>query len=245
VRIGVVVEVVADGEAADNEGDAIDVALAGQLVQGVGDLLLLAAEPEGLFEEIALCAKPRKWGAGLLRFPVGKTGQSQRAVDAETLRELGIQIDLAAVPEPRAEKGRRRPCGLQLSAARQAVGARIGRADCGISLRQERRLRVDAPDVRFRQQCLVTRLQRQIAEMIVEAKLGEVDARIDDGVGQAEAGQVIELARQGDIVIFQLGAPVAADRKHWCRAQSCRRHSRNALRHKSRSSRRRPSAPAP
>ena len=47
--------------------------------------------------------------------------------------------------------------------------------------------------------------------MIVEAKFDEVDTRIDEGVRQAEAAQIVKLARQLDIVVFKLGAPIAAD----------------------------------
>ena len=121
MRIGVVIEEVADREAADNKRDAIDVALTCELVRTVGDVFLLAAEPEGLLEVVALRTDLRERCAGLLRFAIGETGKAERAVQAKPLREFGVEIDLAAVPKPRAEKGRRRPCGLQLSTGRQVI----------------------------------------------------------------------------------------------------------------------------
>ena len=57
LRIGVAVEEIADGESADGYRDAVDVALARQLIGRVGHFFLFAAETKGLPEEIALCAK--------------------------------------------------------------------------------------------------------------------------------------------------------------------------------------------
>ena len=105
MRIGIGVEDIADGEAADGERDAVDVALAGELVGGVLDVFLLAAETEGLAEEVTLRAEFRIGRAGLLRFAIGESGEPERAVDAEPLSELGIEIELAAVPQPPSDEG--------------------------------------------------------------------------------------------------------------------------------------------
>ena len=160
VRIGIVVEEVAHRKAADNDGHAIDVAFAGKLVRAVGDIFLFAAETEGLLEEVALRADSRKRRARLLRLAVRKAGDAERAVDPEALRQFRIEIQFAAFPQLDAEKGGRGPCRLQLPAGRNAIGPDIGRVDRPIALRQERRLRVDIPDVRFRQQRLRRRHSR-------------------------------------------------------------------------------------
>ena len=109
MRVGVAVEEVADREAADDQRDAVDVALARQLIGGVGDVFLFAAETEGLLEIIALRAEFRERRAGLLRLAVGKAGKAQRAVEAEALRQLRVEIEFAALPQPHAEERRRGP----------------------------------------------------------------------------------------------------------------------------------------
>src|SRR6185437_12120220 len=171
VGIGVVVEEVADRKAAHDERDAVDVTLACELVGTIGDILLLTAEPKGLLEVVALRPDPRERRAGLLGFAIRKSGNPKRAVEAEALRELRVEIELAALPKPDAEERGRGPGLLKLSAAGQAVRARIGRAERRIALRQERRLRMNVPAVRFRQQALVSgsRLPRRVTKMLVEA----------------------------------------------------------------------------
>ena len=68
------------------------------------DRLLRAAKTEGLAQEIALCANLRIVRAALLRFTIRETGEAQRVADSEALRELGIEIELAALPHPPAEE---------------------------------------------------------------------------------------------------------------------------------------------
>src|SRR6201999_2209403 len=84
VRIAVVVEEIADGKAADDERDPVDVTLARELIGSVLNLFLLATETESLFQIIALGAISRLGGARLLRLAVGKAGDAQRAADAES-----------------------------------------------------------------------------------------------------------------------------------------------------------------
>src|SRR5437588_6533659 len=142
MRVRIVVEEIADRKTPDDQRDAIDVPLAGQLVGPVGDVFLLAAETEGLLEIIALRADFRIFGAGLLRFSVRKAREAQRAVETKALRQLRIEIKLAALPQPHAEKCRRRPGGLGLAASGKAVRTRIGRTEGGIGLRYQRCLRM-------------------------------------------------------------------------------------------------------
>ena len=136
MRVGIVVEEIADRKTPYDQRHAIDVALSRQLVGPVGDVFLLAAEPERLFQVVALRPDLRIFGAGLLRLAVWKAGQSNRAVETKALRELRVEIKLPALPEPHTEKRGRRPGRLRLPAPGEAVGAGIGRAEGGIGLRQ-------------------------------------------------------------------------------------------------------------
>ena len=152
--VGIAVEEIADREAADDQRDAVDVALARQLVGGVSDVFLFAAESEGLLEIIALRPEFRECRARLLRFAIGETRKAQRSVQAEALREFRVEIEFAALPQPNTEECRRGPGRAGLSAAGQAVCAGIGRSESGICRRQKGRLRMHVPVGRFRQRGL-------------------------------------------------------------------------------------------
>src|ERR1035438_4687866 len=154
MAVRIVVEKVSDREPADDQGNAIDVAFAFQLIGAVGDIFLFAAETEGLFDVIALRTDFRERGAGLLRLAVRKAGDAERAVEPEALREFRVEIELGPLPEPDTEKGRRRPGFLELSAAGKTVGAGIRRANGGIALRQECGLPMDIPIRRLRKRGL-------------------------------------------------------------------------------------------
>src|SRR5207244_13400991 len=166
---------------------------------------------------VALRTNLREGGAGLLRFAVRKAGQSERAVEAKALRQFRVEIKLAAIPQPHAKERGRGPCLLQLPASGEAVRTGIGRAEGRIALCNEGGLRVDVPVVRFGQTGFSAGgnrwIPRRVAKVVVEAELGEMNAGIDVHAGQHEAAQVIGLARQVNIVIFELGAPIAADGK--------------------------------
>ncbi len=128
--------------------------LPAQLIGGVGDVFLFAAEAKRLAEVIALHAKARKRRAALLRLAIGEAGEAERRVEAEALRQLGIEIELTALPQSPAEE-RRRCKGLsRLAAAGKAVGAFIGRANPRIGGRDEGGLGVNVPVRRFRQRSL-------------------------------------------------------------------------------------------
>ena len=82
-------------------------------------------------------------------------------------------------------------------------------------MRQKCRLRVDVPHVRFRQCGFPigrgARVPRRIPEPVVHAEFGEMDAGIDVDGRQTKVAEVVHAPRQVDILIFDLGAPVAAD----------------------------------
>src|ERR1700737_2358261 len=169
MRIGIIVKEIAHRKAAKDEGDAIDVTLARELIGSVGDILLLAAKPPSLLNEVALRTRLSERRAGLLRLAVRKAGSPGRAVQAIPLVILGVEIELGAIPQPHTKEGGRRPGALELSAGWEAVSARISIscAESRIALRQERRLRMDVPDVRLRQRGLLGRLQRDVAKVVV------------------------------------------------------------------------------
>src|SRR5947209_3456332 len=215
--VGIVVEEIANRKSPDDQGHAVDVVLAGQLVWPVGDIFLFTAEPERLFQVVALRANLGESGAGLLRFAVRKTGESQRTVEATALRQFRVEIKLPAIPQPHAKKRGSRPGLLELSTPGEAVRTDIGRAERRIALRYEGGLRMDVPVIRLGQTGWSTgrnrRIPRCVAKAVVEAEFGEMNAGIDVHAGQREAAQVIGLARQVNIVIFELGAPFATDCK--------------------------------
>ena len=99
------------------------------MVGPVRDVFLFAAETEGLAEEIALRAKFRIFRAALLRFAIGESRKTERAADAEALRQFGIEIEFAAVPQPPSEKRADGPCLARASDSGQAVRALIRRAE--------------------------------------------------------------------------------------------------------------------
>src|SRR3984893_17009824 len=106
--VRIAVEKVADGETPDRPRDAVDVALPSELKRAVRNLFLLAAEAECLAEEIALRAELRKLRATLLRFTIRKASQPERSVQAESLGQFRIEVELAALPHPPSENRFRR-----------------------------------------------------------------------------------------------------------------------------------------
>src|SRR5581483_11474227 len=124
-RIGVVVEHVVHGEAADLDGQAIDVALARHLPIAALDLVLAAAKPEGLPQEQPRGAVARKQEARLLRLAVGIAGEADGVAQAEALQELGVVVELAAIPKLDAEESAGAPDLARLRPRCQAVRPRI------------------------------------------------------------------------------------------------------------------------
>ena len=103
------------GSPIDIRGDALDVARAGDRVGPVGHVLGLAAQAEGLADEVAVRAQPREGGAGLLRLAVDEAGHTRRARKAETLTEFGVVVEFRALPELQANEGSSRRRLLHLA----------------------------------------------------------------------------------------------------------------------------------
>jgi hypothetical protein len=136
-----------DRELARGDRDARHVALAGKLI-GVGlHRLLLAAEADGLANESAVQVEDRHHGARLLRLAVRETAEPDRLAQAETLVELRIKEELAALPQAPAKEDRAAPCLARLRRRGQAVVSLIERAEARMRLADERGLAVQAPAV--------------------------------------------------------------------------------------------------
>ena len=170
--VGVAVENIDDGEFAGLQRQPRDVHLAGELGRPAGQFFLLAAEAEGLAHEQPRGVVMRVGEVGFLRLAARKARGADGVVQAKSLQQFGIVIDLAALPEPRVQKQAVAPGRLRLRRRRQAVGAGIGRTKRRIALRQVGGLAVDFPAIGFR---IGQRgLRRQIArsrpvELAVEA----------------------------------------------------------------------------
>ena len=154
-----------------------------------------------------------------LRLAAGETGEADGVVQAKSLQQFRIVIDLAALPEPRVEKQAVAPGRLRLPRRGEAVWAGIERAEGGIALSQIGGLAVDFPAVGFR--IGQRRLRRQAAEigpvnLPVEAEAyrlhlharGKFRPRIEQDVGLVEPAVEIfdpprPMRREG---IFQAGA---------------------------------------
>src|SRR5205807_3939587 len=122
--------------------------LARQLAVLALDRLALAAEAEFLAQEQPRGIVAREREVGLLRLAVGIAAGADRAGNAEALQQLGIVVELAALPQAHAEEGRRRPGLARLAVARQAVLALEGRVEGRVTLEDEGGLAVDLPAAR-------------------------------------------------------------------------------------------------
>ena len=148
--IGVAVEDIGDGEFAGLDRQPRDIGLAGELTRSAGQLFLLAAEAKGLTQEQPRRVVVRIGEVGFLRFAARKAGGADGVVQAESLQQFRIEIDLAALPEPCVQEQAVAPGRLCLRRRRKTVGAGVGRAERRIALRQISRLAVDFPAVGFR-----------------------------------------------------------------------------------------------
>src|SRR5262249_8963513 len=144
VAVAVVVGHVGACKLADREGQPRDVAPAGDLVDAVLDLLLLAAEAAGLPEEEAGDVRPRLGDADPGDLAVGEAGDAEGAAETEAAGHLGVEHQLAALPEPGGEEqggGLGGGGGLD---RQQAVGPDVGRAEPVVDLRDDGGLGVGA-----------------------------------------------------------------------------------------------------
>ncbi len=200
--IGIAVEDIADRELAGLDGQARDVDLAGELVRSARQLLLLAAEAEGLAHIEARRVVVRIGEVGFLRFAAWKSRDADRIAQAEALQQFGIVIEFAAVPEPRIQIEAVAPGRLRLPCWRQAVFAGVGRAERRIALRQIGGLAVDLPAVGFGIGDIRLRCQARRA--------GPVDLAIETDAHrlEVEAGGIRRARWQHDIGPAELAVEV-------------------------------------
>ena len=143
--IVVAVEQVLHGEFADLQRDPRHVLFARQLAVLALDLLALAAQPDLLAQENARGVVARVGEVRLLRFAVGVAAGAHGVGDAEALQQLGIVVELAALPQAHAEEGRHRPGLAALALRREAVGPAVERVERRVALVDEGGLAVDLP----------------------------------------------------------------------------------------------------
>src|SRR5215207_7507277 len=198
VRVGVVVEDVADGELADRERDPVDVARAGHLVRPVLDLLLLSAESDGLAEEVPLRSVEGINRAGLLRLAVDVAAETQGVAEPEAFGPFRVVINLRALPEPSTEEARDGP-GFAGLVRNEAVRSDVRRAEAAHALLEEGGLAVDAPVLAHHLVRLVA-LRRKLQPLRVpgQARHGLVSGEIQARRGRriaSRSGPEIERAR--------------------------------------------------
>src|SRR5215207_4941408 len=198
VRVGVVVEDVADGEFAGCKRDPVDVARAGHLVRPVLDLLLLSAESDGLAEEVPLRSVEGINRTRFLRFAVHIAAEPERVAEPEALSPFRVEVGLGALPEPSTEEARDGP-GFAGLVRNKAVRSDVRRAEAAHALLEEGGLAVDAPVLAHHLVRLVA-LRRKLQPLRVpgQARHGLVSGEIQARRGRriaSRSGPEIERAR--------------------------------------------------
>src|SRR5262249_232958 len=141
----IVVENVMDCEFPDLNGNPGYLSFAGHLPVAAFHGFLLPSESDRLPQKQPRRVVMRVRKVRLLSFAVGETGRASGGVQAEALQQLGIVVELAAVPNLEAEKGAGAPGLSRLRPRRKAVRAEIGRAKRRIALLDIGGLSVDLP----------------------------------------------------------------------------------------------------
>ena len=207
--VGVAVEHVEHGEFADLQGEPRHVLLAGELQLAGAELLLLAAEAEGLAQEKPRGVVVRIGKVRLLRLAIGEAAKPDRVAEAEALQQFGIVIDLAAVPQPRIDEQAVAPGFLELACRGQAVGAGVGSTKRRISLADDGGLAMDLPAIRLWIGRIALELEiRAVCKIELAVEPDAQGLKFERGsvagaVGEAHAA-VLELA----VEIFQPPAPM-------------------------------------
>src|SRR5262249_4484069 len=132
--IGIAVEDVLHRVLADLQRHAVDVALARELTVVALDLLPFTTQADLLAQEQARDVETRVGEVRLLRFAIGVAAGACRIGDTETLQQLGVEVELPALPQPHAEEARDRPGLAALAFRRQAVLSGVEGIDRRIAL---------------------------------------------------------------------------------------------------------------
>ena len=172
--IFVVVKDVGNAKFSDREDEPVGGLAFGKLIDAGIHFLRLAAEIDRLPDESPLAGAHRDSLSDLVGFAAGESGNAERVVEPKSLIDLRIDPQLGALPQPHADIERGVPGLAALTAAGQAVGSLIGRAEGRIALFEERGLAVKVEGVRIRRgRRLVTSAacagERVVAELIVQA----------------------------------------------------------------------------
>ena len=150
VRVFVGVENVDDAESAQRQHNAIRRLRAGEHILVGFHLFGCAAKIDGLPDEIALHPRVGLLQSELVGLGTGKSGRAVRIRETVALIDLGVDPQFGALPQPQAGKERDIHGLSALSAAGQAVAARIGRPHRGVALLDEGGLGVKVDVVRIR-----------------------------------------------------------------------------------------------
>src|SRR5580704_71125 len=149
VGVFVGVENVGDAEFTDGEHQAVRRLRAAELVGRSIHLFRIAAEIDGLADEILGNSRIGHRGADLVGLAARESGDAQRRAQAETLIDLRIDPKLGALPQAHADKRGGVP-GLAALVGREAVLAGIGVAEREDILTDIRGLAVDGEIVELR-----------------------------------------------------------------------------------------------
>jgi hypothetical protein len=143
VRVAVVVEEVADSELSDRKSPAAHRPPAGDLVGVLFHALLVISRGERLLQHEASEIDARLGVPHPEGLAVGEPGDAQSAAQTAAAGELRIDVELRALPEPRAEKEGRRDRRLVLRVGAHAVLAGVGRIEVRVPLSHRRHLHVE------------------------------------------------------------------------------------------------------
>ena len=143
MAVGVAVEEVDGGELADRDGEAVDVAVAGELVQIALDVLASAAEAERLLEVEARDVRLGLGGADAGDLAVGEAGDAGDAAEALAAGELRVEEERPALPRPGAQVEGAGDAGPGVLAAGDAVRAGIRGREYVVLLGDDGALAVD------------------------------------------------------------------------------------------------------
>ena len=211
MRVGVVVEEVADRDLAEGEGDAGDILFRGHLVGTVRDVLLLAAETEHVAKEQACRIVVREIVAGLLSFDVREPGDAVRLRETETLEGLRVVVELGPlVGVLEAEEAGDAERIAHLAELVQAVRPGVGGGERRIALADDGGLRVDAREVEdgLRENAAgQSGSDRVVVEPVVQPQLHRLESEIGtivlagDRQVSVDAGELV-------VVVLELGAEV-------------------------------------
>ena len=148
MRIAVGVENIGRRELAGGDDEIVRLPRAGDLVRAVFDFLLRPAQADGKAAESALGLVIRLAPADLVRLAAREAGDTERIAEPEALIDLGIEVELDALPRADAGEQRRIERLAPHAAGVEAVRPAKWRGEGRVVLIDEGRLAVEAVPIR-------------------------------------------------------------------------------------------------